>query len=932
MALAIPKEPKVYTTKYANYKGVDYTNDPSNVWYRRSPNGVNMLPNLDGKPYKRNGWKVEATAEDFKTESGINEPVTPKKVYYFELGGKDYMAIFNNLGLFFYDGTLSFVSSYTDTSGSPQTFPPEVTVVTDPTQDPPTTDDIRIPADANRAFFFEGQGTAGFYFFAGKTLFMFDGKDVYEVAPKIPLVLIGTTSEGVGTYNEDINLLTRARTVSYTTDGSIFKFKIPEFYDDSEFNPYVEVMNDGEWEILDSGWDLTTNVGYITFTTPPAGDGSEDGMRFTYVPDGSFDVQLNSGVISDTMKLRVERAWGADFYVEKRQRKTTNYLGNEVLTTTYNIVFPNGEIGQEPFQGKNYYSFTGDSCTVHSPSKNADGTSAFTVQYVDGNGVWQTYSDATHYELNENAYSGVVGITPREEMYVSGDEGSETISSVDLSAYEDPFFNDFYESGSFHPIHYGLVEEDSGWLQQETIVNSRDGKETYVYRKYCHAIYTNEVREYTLRVMYDELIFTSSDVTLGNDSTAFFATTRASIFGNGIINQVFLTASTAQNYSTRVWYSGATDPTYFPDTNYIEVGATDKQIMGLIPIGDYLGIIKRGGGTETSIYLAYPTSFDDQTTYAVKQSVNGIGAVASGAFNILNDEPLYLSAEGVMGVEPRDDDDRRIRNRSYYVNKKLKEETQLKNAFSFVYDNMYWLAVGGRCYVLDGSQKSSWENEKTNLQYEAYYLENVPAQCFAKYGGSLWFTDYQGNLCRFKKEGEQFQFVDDYNLSETVSAVADAPPVDNEYEISSFEEYEPKLNDIIQDSSTNKYYTVMEVGEETITVSGGVSIYASWGTIADDDGSAHYLKNLMKKGSLVALLPIGKPSSVEVTIIADGNRRFYIGGIESQSFILPLHKYTKKKVKKYKRLSILCENNEYNEGFGIDQIIKSYTVGNYAKK
>lgn len=919
MALAIPKEPKVYTTKYANYRGVDYTNDPSNVWYRRSPNGVNMLPNLDGKPYKRNGWKVEVTAEDFKTESGINEPVTPKKVYYFELGGKDYMAIFNNLGLFFYyDGTLSFVNSYWDLSEPKvsKTFPPTVTVINNSTQ-PPTTENIQIPADADKAFFFEGQGTAGFYFFAGKTLFMFDGTDVYEVAPKIPVILYGTTKDGVGTYGEDINLLTQYRTVQYTTDGVIDVFKLPEMVS-SDFSAIVEVLSGGEWQVLTTGWDLTTNVGYITFSTPPAGDGSEDGMRITYVPYAGLSIEKNDGVITDAVEVQIKATHAVDFYIEKIE--VIDMRTNQIMSRSEEVVYPTTPTTHD------YLETFGGTCQIHSPYRNSNGTPSVSVQYLDDNDIWQTYLTDTNYTVEENSYKNAITITPTEALYTSVGEKRESRIVADYRDYIDPFFT--YSHSSVTP--YGKVEETAGWQLVE-----HTGTQTiqrFVSRRYYRNVITVDQISYTMRGMYDELVYISTDVPLANDTTAFFATTRATIFGNGIINQVFLTASTAQNYSTRVWYSGATDPTYFPDTNYIEVGATDKQIMGLIPIGDYLGVIKRGGGTETSIYLAYPTSFEDITTYAVKQSVNGIGAVSNGAFNILNDEPLYLSSEGVMGVEPRDDDDRRIRNRSYYVNKKLKEETLLKNAFSFIYDNMYWLAVGGRCYVLDGSQKSSWENEKTNLQYEAYYLENVPAQCFAKYGGSLWFTDYQGNLCRFKKDGEQFQFVDDYNLSATVSAVADAPPVDNEYEISSFEEYEPKLNDIIQDSSTNKYYTVMEIGEEKITVSRGVSIYASWGTIADDDGSAHYLKNLMKKGSLVALLPIGKPSSVEVTIIADGNRRFYIGGIESQSFILPLHKYTKKKVKKYKRLSIICENNEYNEGFGIDQIIKSYTVGNYAKK
>ena len=42
--------------------------------------------------------------------------------------------------------------------------------------------------------------------------------------------------------------------------------------------------------------------------------------------------------------------------------------------------------------------------------------------------------------------------------------------------------------------------------------------------------------------------------------------------------------------------------------------------------------------------------------------------------------------------------------------------------------------------------------------------------------------------------------------------------------------------------------------------------------------------------------------------------------------------YLKKKVKKYKRLQLIALNDGLNEGFGILQIAKTFTVGNYAKK
>ena len=77
MPINVPKKPKVYTTKYDNFRGVDFTNDPSNVWSHRSPNAKNMTPDLSGRPWKRTGWKVEKSSQDFRdcfnTQMGYEE-------------------------------------------------------------------------------------------------------------------------------------------------------------------------------------------------------------------------------------------------------------------------------------------------------------------------------------------------------------------------------------------------------------------------------------------------------------------------------------------------------------------------------------------------------------------------------------------------------------------------------------------------------------------------------------------------------------------------------------------------------------------------------------------------------------------------------------------------------------------------------------------
>ena len=375
----------------------------------------------------------------------------------------------------------------------------------------------------------------------------------------------------------------------------------------------------------------------------------------------------------------------------------------------------------------------------------------------------------------------------------------------------------------------------------------------------------------TAKLKIEYVTYTASDVV---DNVAIFNTNRNANFSTGLANNIFLGGCTLPDYSSRVWYSAVNNPLYIPDTNYVEVGSNDTRVKGLVKVGDYLGVVKQSKSIDSSVFLIYPTSFDDETTFATKACVSGVGALSDYCFNVLGDETLFLSPRGVMAIEPSEDEASRVKDRSYFVNGKLLEEINLERAYSFVWNGLYLLAVNNNVYVLDGNQRNSWGNQKTNLVYECYYLENVPAKVLFSYDGELWFADFDGNLCRFKNENEQDAFSDN-----------------------------------------------------------GDPVMARWSTIADDDDALHYLKRLEKKGTVVSLLP-EKGTTARVYIKKDEQDALE-PVVESEPIpdntVLPPSVYTKKKVKKYKRLQFIVEDITAHP-FGLNKIIKSYTVGNYAKK
>ena len=220
-------------------------------------------------------------------------------------------------------------------------------------------------------------------------------------------------------------------------------------------------------------------------------------------------------------------------------------------------------------------------------------------------------------------------------------------------------------------------------------------------------------------------------------------------------HKIFLSGSTDE-YGSYVWYSAYDNPSYFPDLNYLVVGSTDTNIMGLVGLNEYLGIVKEADDTNNTVYLAYATTLEDDTAYACKQSISGVGAASLKSFKSLNDEQLFLSKSGICGLSPE-----ATKNRSYYVNKKLLEEPGLDKAISVTWDGYYILCVNGHAYVMDSRQKTSWRTEWTNYLYECFYWENIPASAFVVHQGDLWFGRSDGRLCRFKKESEPDCFSDD---------------------------------------------------------------------------------------------------------------------------------------------------------------------------
>ena len=366
--------------------------------------------------------------------------------------------------------------------------------------------------------------------------------------------------------------------------------------------------------------------------------------------------------------------------------------------------------------------------------------------------------------------------------------------------------------------------------------------------------------------------------------------TISDLYGHGGSNRVFLSGN--PDYKAYDWHSDIFRPNYFPDLNYSVVGTSDTAIMGYQKLGKYQVAIKEDNQQDSTVFQRWGELNEDGTvTFRIEQGIAGIGAVSKHCFGMLADEPLFLSRQGIQAITSNNIlAERTIRNRSFFVDSYLTKEPNLQNAVACEWNGFFVLCVNGVAYVLDGKNKSYKERSTASYDYnyECYYWTNIPATCLLSVAGELYFGTDDGRICKFNTDIDNMtRYSDD-----------------------------------------------------------GKAIVASWATMNDDDGAPHIYKSMTKKGCLVTIKPYTR-SSGTIYVCKDGNPRQLLRNgtmdildwddVDFDRFTFntndsPQDIFFKKKVKKYKRLQIIVENDALNEGFGVLQIVKTFTVGNYAKK
>ena len=328
----------------------------------------------------------------------------------------------------------------------------------------------------------------------------------------------------------------------------------------------------------------------------------------------------------------------------------------------------------------------------------------------------------------------------------------------------------------------------------------------------------------------------------------------------------------------------AVDPSYVPDTSYAFIGSDNNAIMGYRRFGSYQLVIKAQNDQDASIFLrSAALDSNNNTMFGVEQGAAGVGAISMYAFANLNDDPLFLSKNGVFGVYSTSVANMaNMQNRSYFVDKLLLAESDLDKAVACEWKGYYVLCINNRAYILDSRQFRVYNAKSTSYVYECFYWTNIPAVCLCEVDGTLYFGTANGKFCRFNTDiADSTAYNDD---GEAIDAFW-ATPLDND-------------GDPLRYKSTQAVAVVLKPN----TIS-SVKVY-----ITTEKNSA-LLANTFT------------PDTFSFDDIDFSNFSFDTGNVVQT---VPIQQ----QIKKYISLQITARNNTVNESFGIAQIAKKYVFNN----
>ena len=229
----------------------------------------------------------------------------------------------------------------------------------------------------------------------------------------------------------------------------------------------------------------------------------------------------------------------------------------------------------------------------------------------------------------------------------------------------------------------------------------------------------------------------------------------------GANNRVFMAGN--PDLPNIISYSHINNVTYIPADNTIVAGLEVVPLTGLVRLNDgKMAALKDVSDTDATLFRIGYATFNGEERFNIEGSVKGEGNISNYAHDTLINEPLILTSNGVFALNTATlTDEIYVYHKSYYIDTKLKQEPNLKNAVGISNDGKYYLAINDHVYVADSRFKTTNSNSKySNYQYEWFYWTNLPVKIWFVWNNELYFGDKYGNICKFRDDNDANRFKD----------------------------------------------------------------------------------------------------------------------------------------------------------------------------
>jgi len=256
--MAVPESPKLYTTRYDNLGGVDYSTDITEIDRRRTPTGTNMISDDGSYPVKRLGWRV---INELNHGRIIKMLVLDRRLSTSD-STPDIIVV-----------TQNGVYGLRNDMQAPSHEPPE------PSEEPKYTSTTLYTASSNinECALFTFNDEAYLIFAEGMYKVYSGGNFVFQSVldnANIPIVSYGTDASGNGsTSDHAVNILSTKRSMEFVADGTstVYYFYPDTIRNDNQYKWIVADTVKVEQYDVTQGWKtLTKGTDYTLGTTSTA--------------------------------------------------------------------------------------------------------------------------------------------------------------------------------------------------------------------------------------------------------------------------------------------------------------------------------------------------------------------------------------------------------------------------------------------------------------------------------------------------------------------------------------------------------------------------------------------------------------------------------------------------------------------------------------